>query len=546
MAITGATPPANIPETNSDDQAEPEDIFPVVIIGGGLAGLTAAVHLAERGITPLLIDADSFWTGGRLNGGEPDTFTFDGKEWAFRPDHGVHALWGGYNNMRAMLTRFTNVELTRSTGEDWINRWGREVRTLEAGNAVRYGWLPAPFHYLQLLFNPRIWSTITPLDFLSLPGFLFSILWTVGLDPIREEVRLEGLTIKDFFRGWTPNLRMTFTGLGQNLLAAPSESISLTGLIAALRFYTVLRRDSWQMEYLPGNSHDHLIMPLTRAIEERGGMIRRGVTAQKLIAEEGYLRVIVEDSDRRGLRSIRAKHIILATNAPSAKRLLHASPATAPVAETMQFPNGLRNVVVRMWFSTAPKDGTDGGMFTGDFVPDNFFWLHRLYDEFKAWHEETGGSAIEVHIYGNEKLLDQPDRNLLITAIDEVQRAFPVVRGAFVHGAVRRNSRGHTEFRVPMRKDSLFVDTPWSGVYACGDWIGYDTPSLWMERATTTGIAAANHVIEHYQRESFPLIQIPPPGLLVRGLALIVRGIRIIFAPIVRVLRGLRQRNKSR
>lgn len=539
-----------IPETTpsehaSEDLLDHNDLFPVVIIGGGLAGLTAAVHLAERGITPLLIDADSFWTGGRLNGGEPDSFVYNGKTWSFRPDHGVHALWGGYYNMRAMLKRFTDIELRLSTGEEWINRWGREVRTIEAGNAVRYGWLPAPFHYLQLLFNPRIWSTITPLDFLSLPGFLFSILWTVGLDPLDEQIRLEGLTIKDYFRGWTPNLRATFTGLGQNLLAAPAESISLTGLIAALRFYTVLRRDAWQMEYLPGNSHDHLIMPLVEAIEARGGMIKRGVTAQQLIQEDETWRVIVDDSDRRGLRSIRAQHVILATNAPSAQRLLLNSPTTAPVAEQMQFPNGLRNVVVRLWFSTAPTTGTDGGMFTGDFVTDNFFWLHRLYDEFKIWNEETGGSAIEVHIYGSESLLDQPDRNLLITAIDEVQRAFPKVRGTFIHGAVRRNSRGHTEFRVPMRKDSLFVDTPWRGISACGDWVGYDTPSLWMERATTTGIAAANRVIEHMNGEPFALIQLPPPGILVRGLAVFVRGIRILFKPVVGVLRKMRRRTKK-
>ncbi len=43
---------------------------PVHIIGAGLAGLTAALHLAERGITPIVLEADSLWAGGRLSGGE--------------------------------------------------------------------------------------------------------------------------------------------------------------------------------------------------------------------------------------------------------------------------------------------------------------------------------------------------------------------------------------------------------------------------------------------------------------------------------------------
>ena len=133
-------------------------------------------------------------------------------------------------------------------------------------------------------------------------------------------------------------------------------------------------------------------------------------------------------------------------------------------------------------------------MCTGDFQIDNFFWLHQLYDEFAEWKSQ-GGSAVEVHLYGSEKLLDQPDQNLLILAINEIQHAFPELRGSFVHGAVRRNSRIHTELRVPT-KDSLWLETPWPGLLACGDWIGYDTPSLWMERSTVTGMAAANVVLK--------------------------------------------------
>lgn len=518
-----------------------DDKFPVVIIGGGLAGLSAAVHLADRGIPPLLLDADSLWTGGRLAGGDAEVFTYQGREWSFKPDHGVHAVWGGYDNMRAMISRYTDTILVDSPGEEWINRWGREVRMLEAGNAVRYGWMPPPFHYLQLLFNPNIWSTIIPLDFLSLPGYLFSMMWAVGLDPIKEEVRLDGLTIDDFFRGWTPNLKATFVGVGQNLLAAPSESISLTGLIAALRFYTILRRDQWQMQYFPANTNDSLIQPLIDSFLATGGQIMRGVTAERLEKQGDSWRVVVDDSERRGMRSVLAEHVIIATNAPSAQRLLCAGEDTAHEAQTLQFPSALRNVVVRMWFGKSPRGGTPGGMFTGDFVPDNFFWLHRLYDEFAEWHDTTGGSAIEVHIYGSEELLDLPDRNLLITAVDEVQRAFPEIRGSFVHAAVRRNSRTHTQFRVPTRADSLYVDTPWHNVHACGDWVGYDNPAFWMERATITGIAAANAVLATNDFQPHPIIPPRKPAPLVRVTAGLVRGIRVVFAPLVNLLRNRRR-----
>jgi isorenieratene synthase len=518
--------------------------FPVVIIGGGLAGLTAAAHLAARGIPPLVLDADGLWPGGRFAGGAPDTFTYQGRAWLFPSEHGMHALWGGYYNMRAMLARFTTVQLEPSIGEEWINRWKREVRVVEAGQLVRFGWVPAPFHYLSLLYSPRFWSTITPLDFLSLPGFLFSILWTVGFDPIKEGIALDGLMMQDFFRGWTPNLRATFTGLAVNLLAAPKEHISLAGIIAALRFYTLLRRDSWQMEYLPDNPHTAVIQPLIEALKKGGGQVIHGADAQRLERSGEGWRVIFADQSKSGLRSVEAEQIIFATNVPGAQRLLLNSPATSLEASQMRFPGVVRNASVRLWFSASPREGANAGMFTGDFLPDNFFWLHRLYDDFRAFHTETGGSAIELHLYANDDVLEQPENVLLIRCVDEIQRAFPELRGKYIYGVVRRNSRVHTAFRPPTA-DSLHLRTPWSNFFACGDWVGYDSPALWMERAITTGIASANAVLESHQLEPYPVLQPPPPETLARGMGFLVRLFRrTIGRVLLGIARGIRINKK--
>jgi carotenoid phi-ring synthase / carotenoid chi-ring synthase len=519
------------------------DTIPVVIIGAGLAGLVAGAHLAERGVSPMILESDYLWAGGRLSGGEPDTVEYQGQTWTFKPDHGVHAVWGGYHNMRAMIARFLpDMRLQPSFGEEWINRWGREVRTLEAGNAIRSRWLPAPFHYLQLLFHPQIWSTITPLDFLSLPGFLVSVLLTVGYDPIREKSALDGLMMREYFRGWTPNLKATFVGVGQNLMAAHMDDTDFAAYVAAMRFYTMMRRDTWQMSYFPADSNTCLIQPLIDSIIEQGGQLRGGTTATRLEKlEHGWL-IVVEDALAGGTRTLYADHVILATNAPSAKRLLCNSPDTAKRAEKMIFPDGLRNIVIRLWFDKSPRGGTQGGMMTGDFTADNFFWLHRLYDDYGAWHESTDGSAIELHFYAKRKYLEMPDKNLLITAVNEVYYAFPELKGHFVDGVIRRNSGVHTRFRVPT-DDSLWVDTLWKNVYACGDWVGYDTSSFWMERATTTGIASANHILENLGLESYPLIQPEPPEPLARAMEYLIRGGRLIVGrPLRAIYRTFRRR----
>jgi isorenieratene synthase len=304
----------------------------------------------------------------------------------------------------------------------------------------------------------------------------------------------------------------------------------------------MLRRDSWKMQHLPGNSHDYLIQPLIDAIEARGGRLIRGATAQHLEEFHGGWRVVVEDERVRGKRTVMARHVILAVNASAAKRLLLAGEQTYGEASGMRFPGTLRTVAVRLWFDAQPREGASAGMFTGDFKVDNFFWLHRLYAEFAEWALE-GGSAIEVHIYGTEKQLDQPEKNLLITAISEVQTAFPELKGHFVHGAVRRNSRTHTQFRVPTQ-DSLFVETPWRGVYACGDWVGHPTPAMWMERATITGIAAANTVLDAHHFDRFEITKPRRPELLALLIGGVVRLFRVVLHPLYLGLRWLRRSRK--
>src|SRR4029079_17690860 len=123
----------------------------------------------------------------------------------------------------------------------------------------------------------------------------FSLLWSVGFDPIKEGVALDGLMMDEFFRGWTPNLRATFTGVAVNLLAAPKEDITLAGIIAALRFYTLLRRDSWQMEYLPDHSHEAVIKPLIDSIEKDEGWVMGGTEVQRLEREGDSWKVVFAD-----------------------------------------------------------------------------------------------------------------------------------------------------------------------------------------------------------------------------------------------------------
>ena len=77
----------------------------VIVVGAGLAGMSAALHLAERGVPVLLCEAHPDWLGGRTRARDPYTFTWNGERHTQSFDHGQHCIWTQYWNMRALLER---------------------------------------------------------------------------------------------------------------------------------------------------------------------------------------------------------------------------------------------------------------------------------------------------------------------------------------------------------------------------------------------------------------------------------------------------------
>jgi isorenieratene synthase len=218
--------------------------------------------------------------------------------------------------------------------------------------------------------------------------------------------------------------------------------------------------------------------------------------------------------DPAGAKSEEASQVVLALDAPAAERLLRESPDTAPAAAPMLFPRGVPTAIFRLWFDGQPRPGPDSGIVGGDFVMDNFFWVHRMQPEYAAWSEATGGSAVEMHIYGPPEVLARPDATLLAQVITDVVRAFPELRGRLLRAVIQRNEPTHTLFALGDPGEHLAVETPWPDVHACGDWVYHPAPALFLERAATTGIAAANGVLAHAGLELWPLLAHPEPEWL--------------------------------
>jgi carotenoid phi-ring synthase / carotenoid chi-ring synthase len=488
-----------------------------IVIGGGLAGLTTAVRLAQRGLRPLLLEAHD-QVGGRLRNEPPLTFAHDGREWTFPQEHGVHGFWQPYVNLKALLAEHDLVpRYVPAQEETWILGEHNGVRRVKIGRAIRASFIPAPFHYLQLFLKPSFMRILSLYDWLSLWRVSGSLFMAMSIDPLTEQQPLHGLSLADLTAGWTPRLRAMFAGLARNALAAEPENIPAAGFIAFLRFYTLLRRDAWGFDFLPAGGGEAVCQPLAAQIRALGGQIALNYSARCLQRQPGTAAnpdggwlVIGQGADGERLTHA-AGDIVLAVDAPAAQRLLQHSPDTGELAAGY-FPPGVATAVVRLWYDRQPHARvSESGMFSGQFIVHNFFWLHQLQDAYREWSEATGGAAVEMHIYGPPDLLAQPDAALLAQAISDANRAFPELRDRRLYAQLQRNPPTHTLFALGAAEQNIPIKTAQSGLYVCGDWVYDPIPPLYLERAAATGMIAANHILRSHGREPFPLLPYPQP-----------------------------------
>lgn len=281
---------------------------PVVVVGGGLAGLSCAFELAERKVPVLLLEAGDV-VGGR---------TASWLEHGMAVESGLHRFLGFFKALPRLLER-AGVDV------DAIVCWEDEVeiRLPDGGPGGILGMSPVhkPVQTIRGVVANN--DLLRPLEKLALGRF-----FAAGLrDYLRAPDELDRHTVAGYAKAHGVGERAIhnlLVPLTAGLFFIPPERFSAAiffGLLAP----GVPRLHQMRLGAYLGGMTEVMCAPVARAIAERGGEVRTGAPVEALVVSDQEVVAVVVDGE-----AITADHVVVATSIEPAQRLLRPAFADHP------------------------------------------------------------------------------------------------------------------------------------------------------------------------------------------------------------------------
>ena len=475
-----------------------------VVVGAGIAGLAAAAGLVERGVSVDVVERENH-LGGRV-GGWTERLP-DGTDVAM--NRGFHAFFRQYYNLRNLLRR-SDPGLERLTPvEDYplVDAQGRRdtfrgLPSTPPWNAVVFALRSPTFRFTDLMrLNAR---AAAPLAAVSVPDIYDR------LDDVDAETFLRQINFPEAAR------HLAFEVFSRSFFAQPTE-LSAAELAAMFHIYFLGSSEGLVFDVATANFDVALWEPLREYLSARGVTFRTGVSVTSVSGSNSF--VVHDDSGDR----IDADGVVLATDVDGLKQIVTASGELGDPAwraRIAQLETAPPFVVQRLWLDRHVDAARPPFLGTGGLRPlDNVSVLDRYEREARDFARLRGGSVVELHSYAVDDAAtpEQVGKELRVRLDD----LYPETAAAHVVGERTLHRRDCPQFSPGDHRNRPTVTTPHPALALAGDGIRIDLPVALMERAATTGWAAANALLAHWGVAGHPLYSVPTQGrsALLRRLA---------------------------
>ena len=406
----------------------------VLVIGGGLAGLSCGKYLADAGCAPTVIER------GKALGGKVSAWRDDDGDWI---ETGLHIFFGAYPNV---MNLFRELDI-----EDRL-QWKEHAMTFAMkdypGEFTKFYFppaLPAPLNMgYAILSNDKMltWS-----EKLRTGAPLVPML-VGGQDYIdaQDELSCEEWMKKNFMPKRVRD--ELFIAMGKALDFIDADKLSMTVILTAMNRFINETHGS-KTAFLDGNQPDRLCAPMAEHIERVGGgkVITDAPMQEILVDADGN----VEGVKMRDGQIMTADHYVSAMPVDALKLKLPDVWKAMPFFRQLNELEGIPVINVHLWFDRKlrPYDGLV-------FSRSPLLSVYADMSECCAEYKDDDRSMLELVFAPCDKRagsdvnwIGASDEDIVAATMKELETLFPDELGAGKDGASGAKLRKFAVVKTP-------------------------------------------------------------------------------------------------
>ncbi len=444
---------------------------PILIIGGGFAGLSAAVDLAERNLPVVVLERRNF-LGGRA-------YSFTDKTTGDVVDNGQHLMMGCYHHTLAFLDKIgarDKLKFQANPRVDFLHEHEGHAR-------FQCPALPAPLHLLgglarlsSLNWRDRIHALRVGFALRTMNGVIKS-----------NRAHLADKTARQWLNelGQTERMQNRFWDLVALATLNESPERASADMFARVleQAFMHTKQDSTMVISRTGLSELYTTDAQT-FVEKHGSKVRLNASVKSIDFADGEATgVTLEDGE-----TIAASAIISAAPYFMLKRILpaelvHQHAAWQHISEFQSSPI----VSINLWYDRQVTDLEFVGLL--DSPIEWVFNKNAIADD----HARTP-QHLALVISGAHEAAKQNKEELLAVAQREMRRFFPAARSAaLTHSFIIREHDATLSHTVGTARLRPSQQTPYPNFFFAGDWTATGLPAT-IEGAVWSGQECARRL----------------------------------------------------